>query len=117
MLLRYLKPIVLKKAEKVKQSNGTYTNIYSVISNHKVQIQALTDDTVSATIYGANLNKMLRLSSPLHKLEEYLLPKVDNKEDNISSYYIFYGTRTYKIVAVAEDRIDIELVNSTPNRL
>ena len=46
MLLRYLKPITLKKAQKVKQSNGTYTNIYSVISNHKVQIQALTDDTV-----------------------------------------------------------------------
>jgi hypothetical protein len=60
---------------------------------------------------------MLRLSSPLHKLEEYLLPKVDNTEDNISSYYIFYGTKTYKIVAVAEDRIDIELVNSSPNRL
>lgn len=117
MLLRYLKPVTLKKANKVKQSNGTYTNIYDIISVYNVQIQSLTDDTVSATIYGANLNKMLRISSPLQELEKYLLPKVDNKEDNISLYYIFYGTKTYKIVAVSEDRIDLELVNSSPNRL
>lgn len=113
MLLRYLKPITLKKAEKQKQSNGTYKNTYNVISVHNVQLQNITDDEVSATIYGSNINKMLRLSSPLGKLEEYLLPKVDNKEDNISYYYIFIGTRIYKIVAVAEDRIDIELVNSS----
>ena len=113
MLLRYLKPITLKKAEKQKQPNGTYKNTYNVISVHNVQLQNITDDEVSATIYGSNINKMLRLSSPLGKLEEYLLPKVDNKEDNISYYYIFIGTRTYKIVAVAEDRIDIELVNSS----
>lgn len=113
MLLRYLKPITLKKANKIKQSNGTYKNEYSEISNYNVQIQDLTDDEVSATIYGANITKMLRLSSPLNKLEEYLLPKVDNKSDNISQYYIFIGDRTYKIVSVSSTRIDIELVNSS----
>ena len=113
MLLRYLKPITLKKAEKSKQPNGTYKNTYNEIANYRVQLQNLTDDEVSATLYGANINKMLRLSSPLGDLEEYLLPKVDNKADNISYYYIFIGTKTYKIVAVAEDRIDIELVNSS----
>ena len=30
----------------------------------------------------------------------------------ISNYYIFIGNKTYKIVAVAEDRLDIELVVS-----
>ena len=115
MLLRYLSPITLKKASKEKQANGTYKNTYEDIQDYRVQKQNLTDDEVSATIYGANINKMLRISSPLGKLEEYLLPKVDNKEDNISMYYIFMGTKTYKIVAVAEDRIDIELVNSTSN--
>ena len=117
MLLRYLKPITLKKAEKQKQSNGTYKNTYNEINVYNVQMQNLTDDEISATIYGANINKMLRLSSPLGKLEEYLLPKVDNKEDNISYYYIFIGTKTYKIVSVAEDRIDIELVNSSSIQL
>jgi len=113
MLLRYLKPITLKKAEKQKQSNGTYKNTYNDIDVYNVQMQNLTDDEVSATIYGANINKMLRISSPLRNLEEYLLPKVDNKTDNISYYYIFIGTKTYKIVSVAEDRVDIELVNSS----
>jgi len=113
MLLRYLKPITLKKAEKQKQSNGTYKNTYNDIDVYNVQTQNLTDDEVSATIYGANINKMLRISSPLGNLEEYLLPKVDNKSDNISYYYIFIGTKTYKIVSVAEDRVDIELVNSS----
>ena len=117
MLLRYLKPITLKKAEKIKQSNGTYTNIYNKIEDYRVQMQDLTDDEVSATIYGANITKMLRISSPLGELEEYLLPKVDNKQDNISYYYIFIGTKTYKIVSVAEDRIDMELVNSSSIQL
>lgn len=112
MLLRYLKPITLLKAEKQKQANGTYKNFYNEVNNYNVQIQNITDDEVSATIYGANINKMLRLSSPLSELERYLLPKVDNKQDNISYYYIEIGTKTYKIVSVAEDRIDIELVNS-----
>lgn len=117
MLLRYLTQVTLKKAEKQKQANGTYKNTYNKIDDYNVQTQNLTDDEVSATIYGANINKMLRISSPLGKLEEYLLPKVDNKQDNISYYYIFIGTKTYKIVSVAEDRIDIELVNSSSEPL
>lgn len=117
MLLRYLKPITLKKAEKIKQSNGTYTNIYNKIEDYKVQMQDLTDDEISATLYGANITKMLRLSSPLGELEKYLLPKVDNKSDNISQYYIFIGDRTYKIVSVSKTRIDIELVNSSSTPL
>ena len=113
MLLRYLVPITLKKATKVKNLNGTYSNTYEVISNHNVQAQNLMDDSVSATIYGAKIGKMLRISSPLGNLEEYLLPKVDNQQDNISNYYIFIENKTYKITSVANDRIDIELVNST----
>lgn len=113
MLLKYLKLITLKKCTKIKNSNGTYTNSYTKIDDYKVQMQNLTDDEVSATIYGANINKMLRISSPLNKLEKYLLPKVNNKADNISCYYIFFENRIYKINSVSENRIDIELVNST----
>lgn len=112
MLLRYLKLITLNKATKIKNSNGTYTNSYTKINDYKVQMQDLTDDVISATIYGANITKMLRISSPLSKLEKYLLPKVNNKSDNISQYYIFFDNRTYKIVSVSNNRIDIEFVNS-----
>lgn len=117
MLLRYLKPIILKKAEKQKQPNGIYKNTYSNIDNYKVQIQDLIDDEISATIYGANINKMKRISSPLGNLEEFLLPKVDNKADNISQYYIDYNNRTYKIVSVSKTRLDIEIVNSSSIQL
>ena len=113
MLLRYLKLITLNKATKIKNSNGTYTNSYTKIDDYKVQMQDLTDDEISASIYGANITKMLRISSPLNKLEKYLLPKVNNKTDNISQYYIFFDNRTYKIASVSNSRIDIELVNST----
>lgn len=112
MLLRYLSPAVLKRATKTKNPNGTYSNTYEVISTYKVQSQNLMDDSVSATIYGASINKMLRISSPLGNLEKYLLPKVDNQQDNISNYYIFIDNKTYKINSVSNDRIDIELVNS-----
>ena len=113
MLLRYLKLITLKKATKIKNSNGTYTNSYTKIDDYKVQMQDLTDDEISASVYGANIIKMLRISSPLNKLEKYLAPKVNNKADNISQYYIFFDNRTYKIVSVSNSRIDIELINST----
>ncbi len=117
MLLRYLQPITLKKAEKAKQANGTYTNSYTTLQDYKVQMQDLTDDEVSATIYGANITKMLRLSSPLKELENYLLPKVDNQSDNISQYYVFYNNRVYKITSVSNNRVDIELVNSSSTQL
>ena len=115
MLLRYLKSITLKHATKVKQTNGVYKNVYNDIDEYNVQMQNLTDDEISATIYGAKITKMFRLSTPLGDLEEYLLPKVDNKQDNISDYYIEYNGKTYKIVSVSDDRIDIELVNSNSN--
>lgn len=113
MLLRYLELITLNKATKIKQSNGTFTNNYTKINDYKVQMQDLTDDEISVSIYGANITKMIRISSPLHKLEKYLLPKVNNKADNISQYYIFIENKIYKINSVSETRIDIELVNST----
>lgn len=115
MLLRYLNLITLNKATKIKNSNGTYTNSYTKIDDYKVQMQNLTDDEISATIYGAKITKMFRLSTPLGNLEEYLLPKVDNKQDNISDYYVEYNDKTYKIVSVSENKIDIELVNSSSN--
>ena len=108
MLLRYLKEVTLKKAIKQKQANGTYTNTYNEIAKYNIQTQDLTDDQVSATIYGANITKMLRISSPLKDLETYLLPKVDNKEDNISLYYIELDNKLYKITSVSNSRIDLE---------
>lgn len=110
MLIKNLKKATLKKATKSKTITGSLINIsYTKIDDYKIQEQTLQDE-VSSTIYGSDVNKMIRIASPLHKLEKYLLPKVDNKTDNVSFYYIFYNGVQYKIVAVRDYYIDLERI-------
>lgn len=109
MLLRYLVFATLKKATKTKQDNGTYTETLQTIGGFRVQPQELNDE-VSASVYGANLYRMLRIKSAQQRLEAYLNSKVDNIDDNISMYYIILNNRKYKIVSVNSKGIDLELV-------
>ena len=109
MLLRYLTNVTLKKTVIVKQENGSRLEEYEIVNNYKVSKENL-DDQVSASIYGASIIKMLRIKSPLSKLENYLETKLNNTTDNISKYYIFVGNNKYKIRSVRNKGIDIELV-------
>ena len=110
MLIKNLEKATLKKATKHKTMTGNLINtIYTKIDDYRVQEQVLQDE-VSTTMYGSDVNKMLRVASPLHRLERYLLPKVDNVNDNISLYYLFYKDKQYKIVAVRDYYIDLERV-------
>lgn len=102
--------VELLKATKEKQKNGTYINIYDTIDKYKVKKLNITDDEVSATIYGANITKMLRISSPSRNLENFLMSKVGNQQDNISYYYIKINNNIYKINSVSQEKIDIELI-------
>jgi len=107
MLIKNLNTATLKKATKQKTDTGNLINKkYEIIKDYRIQEQTLQDE-VTSTIYGSDVNKMLRIASPLHDLESYLMPKVDNKEDNISMYYIFYKGIQYKIVAVRDYYLDI----------
>jgi len=107
MLIKNLEKATLKKAVKEKTSTGSLINTsYTKIDDYRIQEQTLQDE-VSSTTYGSDVNKMLRVASPLHRLERYLLPKVDNKDDNISLYYLFYKDVQYKIVAVRNYYLDI----------
>lgn len=106
-LIRYLKEVELVKSVNEKQPNGSYVKTFSLVKKYNVQINNLEDE-ISATIYGANINKMLSVSDALGNLFSYLAPKVDNKEDNISLYYIKIDNVKYKIVSVKENRIVIE---------
>lgn len=109
MLLRRLNTVTLKKSTIEKQSNGSKTETYVTIDNYQVEKENL-DDEVSASIYGASIVNMLRIKSPLSKLEDYLDTKLNNTSDNISKYYIFIGNKKYKIKSVSCKGIDIELV-------
>ena len=109
MLLRRLINVTLKKAVIVKQENGSRLEEYEIIDDYEVSKENL-DDQVSASIYGASIIKMLRIKSPLSKLENYLETKLNNTTDNISKYYFFIGENKYKIKSVGNKGIDIELV-------
>ena len=108
-LIRYLESIRLLKSENVKQSNGTYIKSFTEIKKYNVSIKTL-DDEVNATIYGANINKMFSMSTPLQDLENFLIPKVDNVEDNISLYLIEYNGSKYKVVSVTKNEIKVERI-------
>lgn len=108
MLLKYLEKVTIKKAKKTKQSNGAYVNTYTDVNNYNCTIQDLVTDEISATIYGASINKMIRLLSPLKDMESFLLTKLNNTEDNISNYFVEYNNNLYKIVSVSKSRVDVE---------
>ena len=114
MLLRYLKEATIKKATKTKQNNGTYKESLADIGIYKIQQQELNDE-VTASIYGANLYKMIRIKSVKNELENYLYTKVNNKLDNVSNYYVFIDAKKYKIVSVNQRGIDLELITNESN--
>lgn len=99
--------VELKKANKVKQANGTYIDNYEFINDYYTQKQSLQDE-VSISIYGANINNIIRLKSTDRSLEDYLKSKLNNRTDNISKYFIFINNVQYKIIAVTDEYIDIE---------
>lgn len=107
MQLRYKEKIMLKKSENQKQSNGAYISNYIDLQFYNVQIQELTDE-VSASIYGATINKMYRISSPKQMLEKFLKSKLNNSNDNLSQYLILYNELLYKIITVRQEYIDVE---------
>jgi 5-carboxymethyl-2-hydroxymuconate isomerase len=109
MLLRYIEDATLLKTEKNKQDNGTYIESASEVKKYKVQTQELTDE-VSFSIYGANIFKMLRIRSVDKKLEEYLYARANNKADNISMYIVKIGQYQYKVKAVNQSGVDLELI-------
>ena len=108
--LRYLIDIELDKATNTRQPNGTILSTYAKVADYKVQLQELTDE-ISASIYGADVNRMYRVSSPHYVLESFLFSKVNNTSDNVSLYSMVIEDQRYRIVVVRKHWIDIELSN------
>lgn len=107
--LRRLQLCYLLYFTKVKQKNGSFIDKLIEEKKYKISVQELTDQ-VSANIYGANINKTYRISSPCNLLEKYLTDKVSNKEDNISKYFVLINDKKYKIISVKTKWIDVELL-------
>lgn len=111
MQLRYKKNITLKKATYQRQDNGSKLAKYENIDSYIVQQQEITDE-LSATIYGSDINSMLRMTSIKNNLEKFLKEKINNSEDNISNYFIEMDNKLYKVVSAKSEYVDIKVVES-----
>ena len=58
-LIRHLQEVSLLKSIKEKQDNGQYVKTYTLVNKYNVMIRNLEDE-VSATVYGSNINNMLK---------------------------------------------------------
>lgn len=110
MQISRMKTCVLLKGSKVKAGNGTSVTTYQEQNSYKIIPQELMDQ-VSASIYGANVDKTLRISSVRRELETLLSSKLNNKADNISNYVIEFDSKIYKIVSVKTNWVDIEAIS------
>lgn len=104
-----LKGCELYKVTPTSTDDGDITESYTKVGDYSITIQELTD-TVSASVYGANINKMLKISSVHQILEILLKSKLNNSSDNISKYRIYFDNIYYKIVDVKSKYIDIERI-------
>ena len=102
-----LESIELYKLDKIILDDGDSKEEEINIGSYRVIVQEV-NDKISANIYGANINKMLRVGSVNRILEILLKEKVNNSSDNISKYRISYGDSKYKVVDVKSKYIDIE---------
>lgn len=107
--IRKLKVGLLQKSKREKTSNGFNIESFEDIESYKIVMQELVDE-ISATIYGANIQKTYRISSPYYKIERFLFTKLTENKDNISYYYIVIDSKRYKIVSVKSKWIDIQLI-------
>ena len=105
--LTRLESIDLYKIGKEILPDGDSQETEILVGSYKVVIQELNDN-VSATLYGADINKILRISSVNKILEILLKEKLNNSSDNISKYRISYDTSKYKVKDVKSKYIDIE---------
>ena len=105
--LTRLESIDLYKVGKETLPDGDSQETETLIGTYKVITQELNDN-VSATIYGADINKILRISSVNKILEILLKEKLNNTSDNISKYRFHYNNSIYKVKDVKSKYIDIE---------
>lgn len=107
--LRYLITAELDITVRAKQANGAVVETYSKIGSYIIQTQEI-DDQVSASIYGADVNRMMRVSSPRYVLESFLASKMNVSADNVSIYSLIIKGRRYAVKAVREHWIDVVLM-------
>ncbi len=106
MQIRRMVPASVLEQSRVTNPDGSRGESYTVVANYPVIVQELTDE-VSVATYGANVSKMIRISSPRENLAKWLKTRNNDTPDNISKYRIMIEGYRYKIVSVKTHWVDL----------
>ena len=107
MKLIRLQNIILYKVTKEPLPDGDRNETLDTGTPYQALIQYL-DDEVAVATYGADVSKVNRIATINNELEKLLIPKVNNRDDNISNYIIEYNNNKYSILKVTPRYIDIK---------
>ena len=88
MLLSKLTPIILYSVKSTRGVDGDIIEEYVNIFETKGAVQYLASDEITASAYGANLDKTYRFKSIHNDLEHFLLEKTNNSPDNLTKYLV-----------------------------
>lgn len=102
-----LKELDLYKVISTQSADGDFIKTYEFVKSYKVEREELRD-TLSATIYGSDINKVMRFSSLRNELESYLYTKLNNSNDNISKYQVKFEDNYYKIEDLTRKYVDVK---------
>lgn len=106
MRLIDLEKVTLYNLIKSTKKDGDPEESYEKVEEYDAGVQYL-DDSVAASIYGAEVTKTYRVSTLHFGLEQFLLPKINNNPDNLSKYLIEYLGNKFKIERVTPKYIDM----------
>lgn len=106
-LVRLQKIILYKILGKITLPDGERAEQLDEGTPYQALVEYL-DDEVAAATYGADVNKVQRIATINNTLENLLLPKIQNKDDNVSKYIIEYKENRFSILRVTPRYIDIK---------
>lgn len=108
MKLIRMEDIKLCKLIRVPLLDGDIGEDFEDVKTYKGMVQYhLGSDEVAAAAYGADIDTIQRIATIHNELEQYLLPLVHNKEDNVSKYVIVLFGNAFSIRKVTPKYIDI----------
>lgn len=107
--LRYLQDVALYHNTPTKQANGATTYTANLVLKCQVQLRELSLETIMS-IYGGNVRKVYRISSPRYELETYLNNIYNPSANNVSEYFIVLNNNKFKITSANSKWVDIEMI-------
>lgn len=108
MKLIRLEDITLYKIQKITLPDGERSEQLNEGLPYQALIQYVFNDEVAVATYGADVDKVHRVATLHNELEKLLIPKVRNKQDNVSNYVIKYNGNLYNILKVTPRYIEMK---------